>query len=254
MQKLLFVFVFSLALVSCKKDEVDPVVIDVTELELHYDDDYRFELTQNGERISSSDFTWKSSNEKVGTIDADGIFFAERIGETTITATDGTSTLSSLVTIVPYSTLAKEPVLDWGTNRANVESKEPRERQSSANTVKDGVVTQEVSYKSANEKLREVVYVFEDDKLTTAALLLANTQDVAAESIIFLEERYSFVKNEDNIFIYSDPEKATVGLQVHETIGLIVIYLPYKSGGRLSTESDDFKSLFLAEVRRLEQR
>ncbi len=126
MKKLVLIFAFSSIVWGCKKDDPTPVTISDTQVALKYDQEHQFTLMRGTETVPPSEFSWKSSDEKVGTIDASGKFKGKRIGETTISGTSsGGESVSSQVTISPYSTLTKEPVLEFGTNRDNIEKRKP---------------------------------------------------------------------------------------------------------------------------------
>lgn len=235
MKKLVLIFAFSSIVWACKKDDPTPVTIGNAQVELKYDQEHQFTLMRGSDTVSPAEFSWKSSDEKVGTIDASGNFKGKRIGETTVTGTaaDGQS-VSSQVTISPYSTLTKEPVLEFGTNRDNIEKKETRKL-----TLRYGDgdgITKTLTFAGENAKVRSLVYVFKNDQLTSVRFHLETNSEVAKESAVFYSERYSFVKQEGDIYVLSDLEKTTVGLQVHPSLGLIANYTPYVKGGRLNFE------------------
>ncbi len=65
---------------------------------------------------------------------------------------------------------------------------------------------------------------------------LETNSQVATESAVFYQERYTFLKQEGDVYVLSDLEKTTIGLQVHPSLGLIAIYTPYVKGGRIDFE------------------
>ena len=95
------------------EDPVDPVLgsLKVTPLRatLEVEDTQKFIVTgydQNGNAMPSGEVTWTSSNETIGTINADGIFTALAAGTTTLTATAGEVSGTAAVTVI-----AAEPAL-----------------------------------------------------------------------------------------------------------------------------------------------
>ncbi len=204
--------IFSATFLACKEDDTGPLTLERTQLDLKYDQEHQFVVKQGKNTVSSSDFTWKSSDEVVGVVGPDGKFSGRRIGQTTVTGTssDGQSTVTSEVTILPYSNLAKLPVLDFGASRATIESRETREFLSTLTTLDLG---KQYFYKpeSGNTKLRSLFYSYDNDKLDIAAWILVAKKDYD-EAITFFSERYTFVgetkTNKD--LVYSDFDKVDI--------------------------------------------
>ncbi len=212
MKKFALIFLFGTSFLACKEDDTGPLTLENPQLELKYDSEHQFVVKQGKKTVSAADFTWTSSDIKVGTVGSDGKFVGKRIGETTVTGTssDGQSKVSSQVTISPYSNLAKLPVLEFGASRATIESKETREFLSVLTSLDLG---KQYFYKpeSGNTKLRSLFYSYDNDKLDIAAWILVAKKDYD-EAITYFSERYTFVgetkTNKD--LVYSDFEKLDI--------------------------------------------
>ncbi len=217
---------------SCsKKDEAPAVSIDQPQLQIHFDEEHQFALTQGNNTLDASQYKWTSSNETVGTVDAAGNFTGNRIGETTVTGTsaDGKNRVESKVTITPYvASFVKEPVLDFGNSIATVKSKETRQLARDSTTV--------LEYRGENAKLRGVGYIFDKSALVVSILLLANTEAVANEAVTYYAERYD-VEGGDNEIFAKISDKVLMNLYIDETLGLVAVYGPYdfSTGGRRAT-------------------
>lgn len=219
-------------LISCGKDQdnAPPITLDQDQLELHYDQTHQFKLKQGTGELKASQYRWTSSNEYVGTV-YDGDFKAEQIGETTITASskDGKKQWTSKVTVVPYSTLYREPVTDFSLTPEQVKSKETREVREQSATV--------TTYKGENSKTWAIRYNFTAGKLSSATVLLMDSQDIANEGSRFLDERYKYVGEFNGASVFTDEKTVTIRYQYTNDYGLMVQYSPYVKGGRLPGSS-----------------
>ncbi|WP_420154233.1 Ig-like domain-containing protein [Siphonobacter sp.] len=220
---------------SCsKKDEAPAVVINQPQLQVHFDEEHQFALTQGNNTLDASQYKWTSSNETVGTVDATGKFSGNRIGETTITGTsaDGKNRVESKVTVIPYvNAFAKEPVMDFGNSKATVKSKETRELV--------GEETQVLAYKGENEKVVLVGYYFENAALVQSNLYFANTnkQD---DIVNYYAERYEFLgRTQDDILVFAFSNQVIVGLYIDEELKLVTAAFlkQTQSGGRMPATS-----------------
>lgn len=217
---------------SCsKKDEAPAVVINQPQLQVHFDEEHQFALTQGNNTLDASQYKWTSSNETVGTVDAAGKFSGNRIGETTITGTsaDGKNRVESKVTVIPYvASFVKEPVLDFGNSIATVKSKETRQILTDSTNV--------LEYRGENTKLRGVGYIFDKAALVGSILFLANTEAVATEAVTYYAERYDVEAGDNEIFAKIS-DKVLMNLYIDETLGLVAVYVPhdFSTGGRRAT-------------------
>jgi hypothetical protein len=235
MKKLLLALISIAVLFACSKSkdkDPEPIVsIDAPTIELKYDKDHQFALKKGNEDIFASTFTWASSNEKVGKVDANGKFTARKIGEATVTGTGSNGAkVESKVTISPYVTIFVEPILEFGATMAAIKSKEKRKLLQET--------AEALAYEgAAGTQTRGVIYIFEKGKLQSAGILFDNSTATVQTSATFIKERYPDRMTQDNqVYILNDERTFGIVLGVDETFGYMGIYLPYPPGGRTSAE------------------
>ncbi|MDQ6477845.1 Ig-like domain-containing protein [Dyadobacter sp. LHD-138] len=184
MKNLLPLLLSVLLITSCsKKSDPEPsVIIDSPTLGLKYDQQHQFALKKGSEDIFASTFAWKSSNEKVGKIDANGRFTARKIGETTITGTSNGKNVESKVTISPLKTFVTEPILEFGSTIANVKSKEKRKLVQETDDL--------LVYEGENSKVKLISYYKQNGKITTALLIFENITTTVMDVTTYFKERF----------------------------------------------------------------
>lgn len=220
---LLLISVLLLAFAGCKKDEentIKSISLDKTTLSLHYNKTYSFLVSCQPESAKTPKFIWTSGNENVAKIDSIGKLTAYRIGNTTITVKVNNLISTCLVTVEPYSNLCIEPILNYGANKAAIKSGETRILNYEN---ENGLI-----FTGENGSLRSCVYVFENNKMTSAALLFKNEIETFAEATTFLKERYTYLGIEDGVMYYTD-KTSTVAQSYSTTLGFYAIYIPYSS-------------------------
>ncbi len=217
MKKQLLTFLVAvLLIISCsKKDDKPSTTIDQEKVSLNYDQTHQFKLTAGSTAVDASKVTWTSSDQTVGTINASGLFSAKRIGNTTIKAVANGSTLTSEVSIIPYSELCKEPVLEFGASLATIKSKETRVLIEQTSTA--------LMYNGENSKVENIFYGFNASGLESSVLLLSSSAAVVDESEKFFSERYEFVGETVGLFFFED-SKTTVGLGFVQDLGFVAVY------------------------------
>jgi hypothetical protein len=212
---------FALLLSSCSKKDSEskplPYKIDKENVALHYDETHQFLVTQGAVEIDAKTITWKSSDESVATIDANGKLSGKKIGMVTLTATSGSLNLKSTVTIIPYSNLCKEPYFEDGTTIATTKSKETRPLANETAT--------SLLYTGENAKLRNAMYLFTDNKMTSGSLLLTTSTDVINESAKFYKERYTYLGMESDTYFYGDNNNLVIGILLDAQVGLMAVYI-----------------------------
>lgn len=218
MKKFIYpLIILSIIIVSCSKKDPKPgYKIDNENLSLHYDGTHQFEITPNAQAIST---TWSSSDTTVGKIDQSGYFTARKIGSVTITGTSASYTLKSKVTVIPYSTMCKEPFYLKGQDIVTTEDKEFRTLTYHS--------ASGLTYAGENSKLRNVLYAFDSNGLTAAALLLDSAPDVINESYQFFSERYTPLGVENNVFFFTDNKNLIIEVSNDATLGFNAIYVDY---------------------------
>jgi len=181
-----FCFLFLLLNISCERKEPGPrVVVDSPQLDLKYDQQHQFKLFEGGEELEPHTFGWKSDDETVGTVDANGKFTARRVGETIVQAVspDGEMQIESKVTVTPYSLLYTEPVLLWGASQAQVKAGEKRKVFESTPYY--------LAFTGETTLVTKAEYYFsQDQKLSLANIYLGNTPEAYEEAVLYLKERY----------------------------------------------------------------
>lgn len=210
-------FLVSFIIISCSKKDPKPVYkIDSENLSLYYDGSHQFEITSNGQTESP---TWSVSDTTVGKIDQSGYFKAKKIGTVVITGSTADYTVRSTVTVIPYSTMCKEPFYNFNQSIAATKNKEFRTLTLETETG--------LTYTGENNKIRNVLYAFENDKMQAAALLMRNSSDVVTESYKFFNERYTHLEAEDNVYFFTDNKNLVIGVSVDDTLGFNAIYIDY---------------------------
>lgn len=136
----------------------------------------------------------------------------------TITGTiPGKFSLKSTITIIPYSTLCKEPFFEDGASAATTKGREFRSLSAETAT--------SLFFFGENAKLRNAAYIFKDGKMSSAALLFANNQAVVDEAQKFYDERYTRLGTESNVYFYGDGGNLLIGISIDPTIGFNAIYV-----------------------------
>lgn len=225
--KVILVLVSFALITSCsKKDNKNSllqnvVTLDSKSISLHYDESHQFSLIGNGNAVISS-YNWVSTDVTVGIVDQTGKFAAQKIGTTTIKAVKGNDVIESLVTVLPYSNICKEPYWNFSDNMPATKSKESRALVGQTSTI--------LTYSGENEKVRNVMYIYDaNSKMSSAAILLANTTAVINESASFFKERYAYSGLDSNIYFYSDNKNVIIGVTVDPILGFVAIYIPYST-------------------------
>ncbi|MEJ7558279.1 MAG: Ig-like domain-containing protein [Pedobacter sp.] len=221
---LLTLVAFSLILSACSKKESTPEsTIDATELTLNYDKEHQFSVKQGNNDIDESTYVWKSSDVTIGTIETSGLFKGKRIGKTTVTATKDGKTLTSQITINPYSTLFTEPYIDFTFTKANVKSKETR------TLATGGEDATSLMYNGENTKISNIFYSFKNN-LLEGSIVVFNTANIVPQDFgTFYLERYTLVGDDDDTVYFA---KGSTLVAIGETtgIGFTAIYVKNTNG------------------------
>ncbi len=229
-----------LLLLSCSKNDDKPKTsIDQDKVSLNYDQTHQFELRTGGTKLDNVKVNWSSSDQLVGTINSAGLFSAKRIGTTTIKATANGESFTSEITVVPYSQLCVEPVIEFGTSLTNVKAKEKR--------VLLAQNTAELVYKGENAKVQNIFYIFNNGGLESSALILSPTSAVVEETVKFFSERYEFVGEFEEVFYFQD-SKTTIGLGFSDGVGFLAVYFPAEMTGSSAKASKNEKLRVLKQA------
>ena len=234
--KQLFLFLLLLAAITaCKKSEdapkIQPVMLDKTDVQLHYDETYPFKLTQGGTDIDETTYAWVSKDTTVGKVDTKGVFYGNHIGETTVTATskDGKTKVEAKVTVTPKTTMFKMPVIEFGSSKANVKSKETRVMTKDSASL--------VVYQPENAKIRQVFYYFENAALKESYVLPGTTTALIQEAGTYLDERFTYLGQDNDGAYYFEVTPTVIAVYFSDqNLGPAIGFAAYKKGGRLPAQ------------------
>ncbi|WP_373513375.1 Ig-like domain-containing protein [Persicitalea sp.] len=85
MNKISPLFLILVLFSGCKEKAPDlPIIINSPTAAIHYDETYQFVVKQGDKELSTQGYNWKSFDPRIGTIDANGLFSAKRIGKAKI--------------------------------------------------------------------------------------------------------------------------------------------------------------------------
>lgn len=217
---LLLAMVAVVTISSCKKDDNAPVYsLNESEVIIHYDETFKFTMSDGASTVDANRLTYFSSNESVGTISDSGEFEAKKIGESTITVKGpGSNELTAQVVVEPYYTLYTEPSVEFGTSIQSVKSYESR-------TIAAETATS-LLYDGENGNIEGVMYLFESNKLTGAIVVLPNGDSEFGEQLAtFYFERYQFAGESDDMYFFTDEENGVaIGVGVVDSFGLTASY------------------------------
>ncbi|MFD2146049.1 Ig-like domain-containing protein [Mucilaginibacter antarcticus] len=213
-----------------KKEEAPaPYLINTESKALHYDETHQFTVSQGGIEVNAKTITWSTTDVNIVNVDPNGLAGGRKIGTTTLTATiAGKFSIKSTITVIPYSTLCKEPFFEDGASVATTKGKEFRALENESATA--------LYFTGENAKLRYSAYIFKDGKMTSAALLFANSQAVVSEAQKFYNERYTALGTENNVIFYGDGNSLLIGISVDANIGFNAIY--FKGNGKTLSVTD----------------
>ncbi|WP_300602374.1 Ig-like domain-containing protein [Niabella sp.] len=221
MRKTRTIALVTIALLSCgKKDSAPQLSLSATKVDIKYD-----ETTQVNASIGvNSDYSWKSSDEFVGKVDASGKFTAGHIGKTTVTAEKSGVSKAIEITVSPIETFFSEPVLEFGQSMDYVKSKEKRMLFFENS---DGFV-----YKTETPLISQILYLFSSNKLNSALVDFIDTESTMKRALAFYNERYYYAGYSDGTAVFVSKDKsAFVGLEVSNySWGFGAMYLKNTTG------------------------
>lgn len=208
--------------------------ISIDSIDIKYDQQARIKVNQGSNTIDPVGFTWKLADEMIGTIDANGVFHARKVGETTVQLlnSEGQRIGETKVVVSPYSMLCAEPVTEWGASIASILSSETRSISIRENN--------HLEFNGENEKIKKVIYELgSDSKLNFSILQLSDNETTKKEADVFFKERYPESYNDGKTsYYYDDKKNQTVYLTNDEALGFSAIYIPYSKGGRVQMKKD----------------
>lgn len=225
MKKSIFIFAASLftisGFISCSsdKDEVtENYSIDPSQTTINYDKTQQLTAKNNGSSIAATEFSWKTSDDKRGTVNAQGLFTAKKVGEVEVTATKNGKTSTAKIIIAPYQNFFKEPLMYFGKTKADIKAAESRTLQNETPTA--------LAYKGENSNVTNVGYTFDaNGKMNSAIVIFPSTTASVNMVSTFYKERYNVLTTDNNIiYLKSLDQPILMGMGVNATLGLNVIY------------------------------
>ena len=182
---------------------------------------------------------WESSNKHVATVNSAGVVTAERQGTAKIYS--GQENLSCMVSVVPSYTLYNEPRMQWGISKNSIKSQKGTPVQ---------VTSTELGYETGNTIAPLEVYMFENDRLSSAAVIVKLAY--AEEMVEHLVQRYVPVKldlEDYNVYMVdpapSGERKVYVFVQVYNKSYCVVLYMNVSDS---TTRSDSDRTELLERM------
>lgn len=193
MKNLLAVITLLLLAMSCSKSKDDnptPAArLNEVDLKIKYNEEFSFFV--EGYMVDK----WELSTDSIGQIDEKGLFKASKIGEGELRATTNDNILLAMITVEPYITDFKMPLLKM------VDKQAVREFEG-----KDVELERDhlLLYVSDNPKINEYSYVFTAGQLSLVTYQLADYDEALFYAETFLKERYpeTEISREDKLEFY----------------------------------------------------
>lgn len=233
------VLLLSILIFSCNREEPQDsnITMNPAELEIDYQETFQLEAIFNRDGYNPSDFIWETSNENIISLGRNGMITGERAGTATVTvlSNDRQFSATSVVTVNPTNFLYQEPLFDFRENKAFIKANENRR-----------LLDEEEEYlifEGENINIHGVVYEFENSLYDlSVALLNLDSEDQLETLFEFLEQRYDIEGVYDEIVIFEN-EFVVVGLTIHESLGLIAIYIENDQPTGASARATKFGNL-----------
>ncbi len=219
---ILALFLISVLLSGCKKDDPPSINLDKTVLILHHDEADTLTLSIYPDQSC----TWSTLDSNVAIVTQvglKGIVKGVRIGNTTISVKSLSSDLTATcnVALIPQSLLYQEPFYVYGESKSYIKSQEKRALEDESNDA--------LLYKGESYNVRYVMYSFENSKLNLADVMLTSSDYIVESVKTFLDERYIYVGYSDGVAIYTDNKGTVLGLNYDTTLGLNILYFTSRS-------------------------
>jgi len=237
----------SLLIFSCGKEDPqdENITLSQTAVEVNYEETFRLDATFIRDGYSPSGFIWESANPNIASVRNDGTITGMRVGKTIVTVytADRLFSADCEVTVNPTNLLYREPLFDFGQNKAYIRANESRSFL--------GEDDESLAFRGENNSILGVVYLFANTQYEVSyAVLNLNTEAEFLNLIDFLEQRYELL-GFDGEFLIFENEDVLVGLTEDED-GVFVVYLqnddPAGAGNRVdklrkATNTSIWKSL-----------
>ena len=208
----LIVLTFMVLFASCSSKDSDPFTISASQIS----------MTADGTQTltASEAATWTSESEFVATVSAAGLVTGQHVGETTIRAAAGDKAATCKVNVVPVYYTYTEPILDFTADKATIKSKEKRTLYKENGDY--------LTFKGENSGIVGVIYGFENNKLHSVAVGV--TYSKAEEVANFLKERYLYVGEKEDMFLFANNSLSLATMAVSLSVQdgyVMILYIPY---------------------------
>lgn len=221
--KKVFLFLLPVLVFSCTEKEQFITLTD-THVTIFYDGSKQLSVNYSTDELKSNVYNYTTSDSTVVKVSQSGLVSGVSIGSAIvkITSKDGKYTDECSFTVSPKSTLYKEPYVVFGSSISTVKSNESRTIYSETAT--------SIIYTDTDIDVRNVMYLFENAKSTSALVTLTQTSAISAEVTTFLKERYQYLGVSNGVYYFKDRKTGiAAALQVNINFGLSVMYLPANS-------------------------
>lgn len=228
--KKLFLFLLPVLIFSCTEKELFITLSD-TSVTMFYDGTKQLSVSYSSDELKSKTYNYTSSDSTIVSVSKTGLVSGVSIGSATVkvTSSDGKYSAECIFTVSAKSTLYKEPYTVFGSSISTVKSKETR--------VLFKETTTSLIYSDSDVDVRNVLYLFENGKFTSACVLLTETTSVATEVTTFLMERYMYLGVSNSVFFFKERKTGNIlGLTVDDTLGLCVLYIPPTSASSVQIQ------------------
>lgn len=218
-----FLFLFPTLLFSCTEKE-QFITLSDSDVTIFYDGSKQLSVNYSSDELKSKTYSYSTSDSTVVKVNESGLVSGVCIGSAIvkISSNDGKYNDECRFTVSPKSTLYKEPYTVFGASISTIKSKETRSLYSETTT--------SLVYTDTDTDVRNVAYLFENGKSTSALVTLTQTNAIATEVTTFLKERYQYLGVSSGVYYFKD-RKSGIGaaLQINVSFGLSVMYLPSNS-------------------------
>ena len=127
---ILIIFGLNSCSTDSNKDENDSSIVEIypKNAEMKYSEYLTFQMKKGSSTLNSSNYTWSTSNDKIGTISPSGIVSPKLIGSLVISSKDKNTNevFTSQLIINPTTSLFNEPVKMFGKPKQDIKNNEYR--------------------------------------------------------------------------------------------------------------------------------
>lgn len=208
---------------SCSRDnsegevKIENYTLTPANVTINYDKTQQFYVKNGSVNVSPSEFTWKSSDDKRGSIDVNGILTAKKVGTFEISATKNGKVVTAKVMVEPYQKFFTEPILEFGKTKEEIKALEKRELVRETNSA--------LAYKGENGDIKNVGYTFDSNgKMITAIVLFPSPYNIDNVTT-FYKERYLVLGSENGVVSMKNLDTPIfMNMGVNTSLGLHVVY------------------------------